>query len=256
MVAKHHWWGFKLGVDGALATDLALASQDRVRDHSEAGIRQMARSHSVAMGAVVKRYTGRLQADVAASGVTNAARLSKTWRGMRLPRNKDSMDPAGWFWNKAGTIITTLTDGAEITVKNRKFLAIPVGPAKTILRRFLRRVAHSSRDSYLGRDDRGRYEALGGAVAVVARDLGVPELEMRPDGKSGFVLVAPGRSLTRTGRARKRYDGDTVLFVLRRRARVKGGRMRGDKLIAELRKTFELDFVAELIRALPPEFKQ
>jgi hypothetical protein len=254
MVAKDHWWGFNLKVDGALATDLALATQERVMDHSEAGIRQMSRSHSLAMGAVVKRYTGRLQDDVAASGVTNARRLSKTWRGMKMPRNKDTMEPAGWFWNKAGTIIDVLTNGAEITVRNRKFLAIPVGPAKTIIRRYLRRVANSSRDSMVGRDIDGRYEGLGGAVAIVARDLGVPELEMRPDAK-GFVLVAPGRSLTRTGRARRRSEGDTVLFVLRRRARVRGGRMRGEGLIPELRKTFELDFVAELIKVLPPEFK-
>lgn len=249
------WFGHRLTVDGALSTDIALATAQRVQDLSEDGIRVMARSHSIAMVRVVDKYKKRLQADIAGSGIRNAARFAKTWRAKKLPA-KDSMEPAGWFWNKAREIITTLAYGAEIEVKNCKYLAIPVGPAKAILERFLRQVARGSRDSGLGRDREGRYSELGGSVATVCRALGVRQLEFRrddgPDGR-GFVLVAPGRSLTKTGRDRRRGGQDTVLFVLRRHATVRGGRIRGTALIEELKKSFEGDFIAELVNALPPE---
>lgn len=257
MVNTSGWLGYRLTVDGALSTDIALGAAERSRDLSEQGMREMARSHSVAMVRVVDRYKKRLQGDVAQSGIRNASRMAKTWRGRKLPA-KDTMEPAGWFWNKAGVIIQVLTDGAEITVRNRKYLAVPVGPAKAILTKFLRQVALASRGSGLGRDTDGRFQELGGAVAIVCRSLGVEKLEMRRDvgeGGAGYVLVAPGRSLTRTGRDRRRGGGDTVLFILRRRVRVRGGRMRGVNLFTEFRRTFEGDFIAELIAALPPEFK-
>lgn len=257
MAGRDAWFGSRLSVDGALATDIARATTKRLDDLSEQEIRTMARSHSIAMIRVVDRYKTRLQGDIAGSGIRNAARFSKTWRGRKLPA-KDSMEPAGWFWNKAGVIINALTFGVEVTVRNRKYLAIPVGPAKAILERFLRQVARSARGSGLGRDAQGRYEALGGPVQVVCRALGVEKLEMRVDngeGGQGYVLIAPGKTLTRTGRVSRRAGDDTVLFVLRRKAKIRGGRMRGAQLFQEFRKTFEGDFIAELITVLSPENK-
>ncbi|MET3665906.1 hypothetical protein [Caulobacter sp. 1776] len=257
MAGRDAWFGTRLSVDGALATDIARAAADRAGELSEHEMRVMARAHSVAMVKVVDRYKGKLQADIAGSGIRNAARFSKTWRGRKLPA-KDSMEPAGWFWNKAGIIINALTYGVEVTVRNRKYLAIPVGPAKVILERFLRQVARSARSSGLGRDAQGRYEALGGPVQIVCRALGVEKLEMRIDngeGGQGYVLVAPGKTFSRTGRQSRRGGEGTVLFVLRRKARIRGGRMRGAQLFEEFRKRFEGDFIAELVSVLGPENK-
>jgi hypothetical protein len=252
VVNRADWLGFRFTVDGAMATDIALATLDRAKELNEADFKTMARAHSGAMADVVAKYVQILRDDIAGGGFYAAVRLSRTWHGRKYP-NKDTIEPAGYFWNKAGTIVDAFTLGVTITVRNRKFLAIPQGPAKAILRRYLRSVATSRRDSGLGRDDEGRYSELGGPVAIVAAALGLPKLDVRLDPKTQRgVIVAPGRRFTRSGKAARGRGDDTVLFALTKQSRLRA-RIEGRKLVERLQKSFEGDFVAALIDELGPE---
>lgn len=249
MVNRADWIGFNFKVDGATLGDLVSGTEQRLEDLAQADMRRMARVHSNAAADIAVQYTKLLRDDIREGGFYAAARLSKTWHGRKYP-DQDSIEPAIYFWNKAGTIVDAFSTGVTIHVRNRRYLAIPQGPAKAILRRFLTAVRNSNRDSGLGRNDEGHYEALGGPVAIVARALGVDHLDVRIDPRTGRgVIVAAGQRFTRSGRAGRGRGADTVLFVLSKQARLKA-RIRGRALVADLKKRFGPDFAAH-VRADP-----
>ena len=196
----------------------------------------IAEANTAAMRSVVRGYTDQLQADIAGSGMTNAARLAKTWQGRAYPDpGRASLSPGGYVFNRAELIVDAFTLGVTITAAGGRFLAIPVGPAKAIVRR-LNLAANRTRVD-------GRFADEAGTVQRVAQALSVPKLELRIDRRLGAgVLVAPGHNLNDRARRFKR-TADTVLFILVKQATLKR-RMRGRELLAELEARFPADFAA------------
>lgn len=74
------------------------------------------------------RLKNALRADVAKSGIRNAARVSKTWRGRMYPDKPGTLEPAYVVSNKAPWIFESLEKGPLIRFKGGGGL-IPIGPA-------------------------------------------------------------------------------------------------------------------------------
>ncbi len=77
------------------------------------------------------RLKNALRADVAKSGIKNAGRVSKTWRGSIYPAKAGTLSPAYVVSNKAPWIFESLEKGPVITFKGGGGL-IPIGPATKI----------------------------------------------------------------------------------------------------------------------------
>jgi Family of unknown function (DUF6441) len=215
-----------ISIDGA-SGDLAAAMQGRLDAVVAARVKTVETGMTAAMGAVVKRAVTDLRADIAAGGFSNL-KLTKTWHGQTLPGGKPVMDPAGWLWNKAPTLLDAFSNGVTITVKNAQFLAIPQGPAKGIVAR-LNQAGNRTRNGF------GRFAREENPVARVAAELGV-ELVAHIDqatGKGVLVAASPTR-LTPRGRLAKRQTGaNTVLFVLVKQATLRP-RIKGRAMLDEI----------------------
>lgn len=240
---------FDITVDGKEGvSDLGLALQGRLQEVIDAEAGRIAKAYQDAMAAVVAKDKSALQADIAGAGFHNGGRLAKTWRGQVFPKNKPSMEPAAYLWNKAGVIVDAFSEGVTITVKDAQFLAIPLPPAKAIIRRL-------NLGSSRSRTSLGRFAREDSPVARVAQTLGVELVAIvSRDGQHG-VLVAQGKRLTRGGRLSKSQRGpDTPLFVLTKHATLKK-RLKGMALVKELEVLFQGDFVTALATKLAPENK-
>lgn len=238
--------GFNLAVEGAGDSDLSLAFQGKLQSSIDADLQRLERVYWEAMDRVVQAGKGRLRADIVSAGFHRAQALSKTWRGFTYPKSKNSLEVAGWISTKFEQLIDVFENGAVIQATDGKYLAIPVGPAKAIIRR-LNQGRNRSRNAF------GKFEREANPVERVATALGV-DLEPRIDRQTGKgVLVAVSLRLTPTGRSAKRQDGTaTPLFVLARQATLKP-RLRGMALVQEIERAFPNDFIRELAAALPPE---
>lgn len=244
-----------MAVDGSSRRGLAEALAERWDFAVEDALQALAEVYTDAMRALMEHYKEVLRADVVAGGFYNALKLSKTWRATTYPaRGKPSINPAGWIATKAVDIIEAFTLGVTITAPAGHFLAIPVGPAKEIVRRFQRDVARSPIDGGLGRSAAGKYAELGSHVQQVAAALGVEKLDLRLNPQTGRgVLVAGGRSLTKGGKDRS-SGPETVLFILVRQATLKK-RMQGLALLADLQRSFPEDFEKLVQSMLPAELR-
>jgi len=250
--------GVRIKVDGRTESDLGLALQGRLDEVLKEGKREIGLAFVRAAKTVAAKGKAKLRADIAGGGFTNGVRLSKTWRGNAYPNqtNAAALDPAVQFKTKARVIIDAFESGATIRVKSAQYLAIPIGPAKAIVRRYNKVVRFSRRDSGMGRDFAGRYSDLGpSAVDRVKAALNVDLVAIvSPDGKAG-VLVAAGRKLTPTGRDAKRQDGkSTPLFALVKQATLKK-RIRGRAVLNEIAASFEGDFARALMAELPAAYR-
>lgn len=237
---------FSFKAAGGASTGWRDAAQQHASAYAAQSETRIARVHTAAMRTVIAGYKAELQADVAAGGFYNAARLAKTWRGVVYPSSTASMEPAGLIWTKAGAIIDAFTYGETIVAHNARFLAIPTGPAKAIVRRLNADVARGA-----GRDAGGRFQRQASYVERVAQELGV-KLEVHVDPRTGRgVIVAPGVRLKgslfrRAGKTvRQAASGDTVLFLLVRQATLKR-RIRGRELLAEFGQRFPADIAAAI----------
>jgi hypothetical protein len=232
------------GLNG-VAGDAGTATAKRLRVEADAAERSMALAHTGAMKDVLNKNVGVLRADIAAGGFYNGVKLSKTWQGRVYPNGAFSIEPAAFIFNRASTILDAFTLGVTITVLNRQFLAVPVGPAKAIVRRM-------NQASNRSRDDDGKFVQEADTVERVAAALGVPKLEAYIDRRLGSgVLVAPGQKINDRLRRMKRGD-DTVLFVLTRAATLKR-RIQGRALLTKFDADFEADFESGISRHLAPE---
>lgn len=235
--------GGAAGEAGQFARDFGLAIQSRA-DAAEGAI---AESNTAGLRRVIGGYKAQLQDDVARSGMVNAARLAKIWRGVVYPQSGASLSPAGYV--KAGSgpvgsasrqsaalLVDAFELGVTIRARGSRFLAIPVGPAKAIVRR-LNLARNRTRDSS------GRFSDEAGMVQRVAQALGLPKLEARIDvGLKAGILFAPGINLNDRNR-RLRRPADTILFILVPQATLRK-RFRGRALLAELQQAFPADFGA------------
>ena len=242
--------GLRIEIDGAQG-DFALAMQGKLQASIDAQMRALEDAYWRAMNQVVETGKGRLRADIVAGGFHKGQALSKTWRGSTYPRSKDSLEVAGWLTTKIGLLIDVFDTGTVIRVAgNQQFLAIPLGPAKAIVRRL-----HRQRMRGLtGRNAWGRFEKAGGYTEQVAQMLGV-DLQpiIAPDRQSGVLVAANELTLTSTGKAAKNQArAATPLFALVKIATLKK-RIQGRALLQEIERGFPADFARALAGALPPE---
>lgn len=231
--------GFKLSVDGTTG-DLGLAMQGRLQSSIDERLREIEAAYWRAMDRVVEAGKGRLRADVVAGGFHKAVALSKTWRGNTYPKGKDSLEVAGWIYTRAGLIIDAFSEATVIKAGgNHKFLAIPQGPAKAIVRR----LQQQKKKGLIGRNAWGRFEKDDSYVDQVGSALGVDlKVIVFPDRTGGIIVAADNRTLTPTGLdARNQSRAATVLFVLTPTATLKK-RIKGRALLEEIRSHFPSDF--------------
>lgn len=232
-------------VEGAPTSDLALALQGKLQDSIDAQMRDLYGAYWRAMNRVVEAGKGRLRQDIIGGGFHRAQALANTWRGNVYPSEKNSLDVAGWLYNRARLLIEVFDTGTVIKVRgNAQFLAIPVGPAKAIVRR----LQQQKRKGLIGRDSWGRFEKDDSYVEQVARALGVDLVPIiAPDRQSGVLVAGDNRTLTATGRnAKNQSSAATPLFALAKTATL-SRRIKGRALLDEIMNGFPGDFVHALV---------
>lgn len=242
-------------VDGAPpGADFAAALRGRLQEEIDERAERIGLAYVEAMKRFVQRGVGKLRADVVSGGFYRAARLAKTWRGTTYPKGGDSLSPAGWFANKARVIIDTFTDGVTIRAHNAQFLAVPLGPAKAIIRRLNTSIQRSGRDSGNGRNAFGKFIKLEDPVARVEQALGVQLIPViDPKTNTGVLIAEDSRRLTKSGQQSKSKNGPgTPLFALTRDATLKP-RIKGRRVLEEIAESFGVEFPRELAALLAPE---
>ena len=228
-------------------SDFALALQGRLEETINAQLSALHGAYWRAMSRVVEAGKGRLRQDIIDGGFHNARALANTWRGNAYPRDKNSLDVAGWIWTRAGLLISAFEEGTVIKVAgNAQFLAIPLGPAKAIIRRLQKQ----KRKGLIGRDAWGRFSKDDSYVEQVASALGV-DLQpiIAPDRQTGVLVAADRRTLTKTGLDSKNQRKATPLFALAKTATLRR-RIRGQALLTEILNNFPDDFVHALMGEL------
>ena len=241
-------YGVGLSLDGVPESDFALALHGKLQTSIDAQLKAMEAAYWRAMSRVVEAGKGRLRADVIAGGFHNARSLANTWRGAAYPRDKNSLDVAGWIYTRAGMLISVFEEATVIKVAgNAQFLAIPLGPAKAIVRR----LQQQKKKGLIGRNAWGRFEKDDSYVEQVARAMGVDLVPIiAPDRQTGVLVPADKRTLTPTGRAAKNQaKAATPLFALAKTATLRK-RIRGQVLLDEILKNFPSDFVHALMGEL------
>lgn len=248
--------GLKIELEGEpYGSDLALALQGRLSDKIESDLLALERAYWGAMNRVVEAGKGRLRADIVAGGFHQAIALSKTWRATTYPKAKNSLDVAGWFYTKAGIIIDAFESGVTIRVSSgAKFLAVPLPPAKAIIRRLRRGKMTGARDSGPGRDNWGRFTKDDSYVDQVGAALGTDLIPIiAKDGQTGVLVAANDVTLTRTGReAKQQQRPATPIFALTKTATLRR-RIKGRAILDEIANNFQSDFVHALAGELSAE---
>lgn len=235
--------GIRLDVEGE-SGDLALALQGRLQESIDDQLRALEGAYWRAMDRVVEAGKGRLRNDVIAGGFHQAAALAKTWRGQTYPRDKDSLDVAGWLTTKIGLLIDVFSTGTVIRVSgNQQFLAIPLGPAKAIVRRLQRQ----KKKGLIGRNAWGRFTQDDSYVEQVAAALGTDLVPIiAKDRQSGVLVPANQLTLTKTGKeAKNQARAATPVFALTKTATLKK-RIKGRALVEEILSGFPSDFAHAL----------
>lgn len=136
--------------------------------------------------AAVKRETRDLEKQFEAATLSAGLGrgMAKSWQSKVYPVGKDSLGPAGQIWSKAPKALRSFAEGATITAKGKRFLAIPSAEVRAL---------------------RGGRNRAAPSPAEVERRLGVKLVLVVKRGKR--FLVAPSRD-----RARKR-TGPRRLFI-------------------------------------------
>ena len=243
-----------LKVDGKEnVSDLGAAFEGRLSEVVEERLHELKAAYQTAARRLGSRYLARLRSDVAAGGFYKANRLANVWHGGAQPK-VPTLAPAIFFRSKAKDIIETFSLGATITAGGHAYLAIPEGPAKAIVRRMNESVRRSPSGSGFGRNEFGKYTALGSPVDRVAQELGVRLIPIIDHASGHGVLVADdGTRLTKRGVRTKRQTGKpTVLFALVRQATLRK-RINSLAILEEIKAAFPGDFTAELAATLGGE---
>ena len=84
---------------------------------------QVARGFTQAMRRETRALEKTFEAATLAAGLGQG--MARTWQSRSFPVGRDAIGPAGQIWSKAPGAMRAFTEGATITAKNGKFLAIP-----------------------------------------------------------------------------------------------------------------------------------
>lgn len=249
--------GLRLEVEGEGQSDLALAFQGKLESSIAEDMRRLEQAYHRAATRVMEAGKGRLRADIAAGGFHKAGALAKTWQGKVFPKHPESLDVAVWLKTKASLIIDVFEAGAVIRASDGHYLAIPLPPAKAIIRRLRRAKMRGPRAGGAGRDDWGRYTKDDSYVDQVAQALGIT---LRPiinrETRTGVLVADTGLRLTRGGREAKSQQGRaTPIFALAPMATLRP-RIKGRRLLVEIERNFSGDFVHALQGELHPSNRE
>lgn len=249
--------GLRIEVEGSRESDLGLAFRGELEAAIAADLRRLEQAYHRAATRVMEAGKGRLRADIVAGGFHKAVSLSKTWQGKVFPSRPESLDVAVWFKTKASLIIDVFESGTVIRASDGHYLAIPLPPAKAIIRRLRRAKMRGPREGGAGRDQWGRYTKDESYVEQVASALGV---DLRPiidrQTRTGVLVADNGLRLTRSGRESKRQEGRaTAIFALAPLATLRP-RIKGRKILAEIERSFGPDFVHALQGELHPSNRE
>jgi hypothetical protein len=222
---------------------VAAAFGEALDEQIQLQVRQVAQAYAMAVRDVANQNKQKLRADLAAGGFYQATRLSKTWRANVYPRNGGSLDPALQLVNKAGDILETFSQGATIVPHGRTYLAVPLDPAKVILRRLNQA---KNRTRTWG----GKFDNEDTSVHRVERALGIKLIPIlnRTTGKG--VLIADG-TYGKSGKRLKRQGRPTPFFALVRQATL-AKRIEGTALLDRL----ELSFLDDFTKAVGPRLRE
>jgi hypothetical protein len=77
--------------------------------------------------AAMRRETRALEKTYEAQTISAGlgVRMARTWQSRSYPVGRDAIGPAGQIWSKAPKAMKAFTEGATITAKGGRFLAIP-----------------------------------------------------------------------------------------------------------------------------------
>ena len=129
---------------------------------------QVARGFTQAMRAETRALEKTFEAATLGAGLGQG--MARTWQSRTFPVGKDAIGPAGQIWSKAPGAMRAFTEGATITAKNGKFLAIPSAETRKL---------------------RGGRNQRAPTPADIERRLGVKLILVTRRGKR--MLVAPSR---------------------------------------------------------------
>jgi len=101
------------------ATDLGAVLK-RAYDDGEVAV-------SEAMNEVQAGLKDDLRGQVVGAGM--GQRLAKTWRGIRYPEGRPSINSVAYVWTRAPDIVDAFERGVPIVARNRRFLAVPTKEA-------------------------------------------------------------------------------------------------------------------------------
>lgn len=138
-------------------------------------------------------------------------RVAKTWRSEVYPKSGESLEPGGFIWSKAPSIIAGFAGGATISPKNSAYLAIPTD--KVPRRRNRKRMSPEDVEAHFNQDLvllPGRRGNLLGFVDVVQANS-----RRRP----GYRVATDGRLNGRRGLA-PRQRQMVLMFIFVRRAKL------------------------------------
>lgn len=143
---------------------------------------QVAKDFTAAMKRETRALEKQFEQNTQAAGLGQA--MARTWASKVYPPGRDVIGPAGVVWSKAPKAMKAFTEGATITAKGGRFLAIPSPEVRAL---------------------RGGRNQKAPTPADVERRLGVKLVLITKRGKR--FLVAPSRD-----KARKR-TGPKRLFI-------------------------------------------
>lgn len=155
----------------------------------------------------------KLRAHTQAAGFSR--KMAFTWRGETYPKHTDSFRAAGTVWSKAPAIIEAFDTGATIHPRDRKFLAVPLPPAREIMPGGRRATPADWPEGRLGEL---RLVPRKGKPALLVVD----GMRAKRSGKSGGFTKATVRKETKTRGAHVRLEGLTTvpMFVLVKRVKM------------------------------------
>lgn len=143
---------------------------------------QVAKDVTALMRRETRALEKQFEANTLSAGLGQG--MARTWQSRSYPIGKDALGPAGQIWSKAPKAMKAFTEGATVTAKGGRFLAIPSAQVRAL---------------------RGSRNQKAPSPADVERRLGVKLVMVVKRGKR--FLIAPSRD-----KARKR-TGPKRLFI-------------------------------------------
>lgn len=84
---------------------------------------QVAKDNTAAMKREARALEQKMEANTRAAGLGEL--MARTWQSQPYPKGRNALGPAAFVWSKAPGAMKAFTEGATITAKGGRYLAIP-----------------------------------------------------------------------------------------------------------------------------------